>query len=85
MANEPENLTVQLIREIMALMVTKEDLARLATKEDLARLVTKLDVNSLRAAIASDMRLLCKDLSDQIEGLRRTVVEYHSANVSTAS
>jgi hypothetical protein len=85
MANEPENLTVQLIRDIMARMATKEDLARLATKEDFARLATKIDVNSLRAAIASDMDLVRKDLSDQIEGLRRTVVEYHSLNVGTTS
>jgi len=37
------------------------------------------DVNSLRADIASELHELRKDTSDQIAGLRRAVVEYHSA------
>jgi signal transduction histidine kinase len=54
-------------------------------KTDMA---TKSDIHSLRADVASDllamqadMRTMQKDTRDQIVGLRRAVVEYHSAVV----
>jgi len=67
MADEPDNLTLRLLREIRDKMSTKDELD------------SKL--NSLRADVASDMILNRKELSDQIVGLRRAVVEYHSTTV----
>jgi hypothetical protein len=85
MADEPENLTLRLLREMRDKMATKDDLTGLATKADLERFATKdeLDskLNSLRADVASDMILNRKELSEQIVGLRRAVVEYHSTTV----
>jgi hypothetical protein len=72
MADEPDNLTLRMLRDIRE---------RMATKEDLADFATKADLNSLRADIASDMILQRKELSEQIVGLRRAVVEYHSTTV----
>jgi hypothetical protein len=61
---------------IRAEMATKNDLAGLATKSELREL--RGDMNILAGNIASDMALLRKDVGEQIAGLRRTVVEYHS-------
>ena len=44
-------------------------------------MATKSDLHSLRADVASDMLTMQKDTREQIVGLRRTVVEYHSAVV----
>jgi hypothetical protein len=76
MADEPDNLTLRLLREICEKMATKDDLERFPTRDELD---SKL--NSLRADVASDMVLMRKDLSEQIVGLRRAVVEYHSTTV----
>lgn len=72
---EPSNIVLQLLRDIRADMATKDDLKEL-----------KSDVNSFRADVASDILSLHgkidktkKDVSDEIVGLRRAVVEYHSA------
>jgi hypothetical protein len=85
--NEPENFTLHLLREIRAQMATKNDIAEIreqvATKEDLRAMATKEDlrseINSLRADVAADILSNRKDLSEQIVGLRRAVIEYHSA------
>jgi hypothetical protein len=70
MSREPENLVLKTLRDIRA------DLAE--TKSDL-----KSDIHSLRADVASDILVVNakidasrKELSDQIVGLRRAVVEY---------
>jgi signal transduction histidine kinase len=79
MAEEPDNLTLRLLRDIrerMTTMATKDDLAGLATKADLADVERKI-----RADVASDLVLTRKELSEQIVGLRRAVVEYHSTTV----
>lgn len=75
MADEQDNLVLHLLREMRANMATKEDIADL-----------RAEVHSLRADVASDVHTLDekisvtrKELSDQIVGLRRAVVEYHSA------
>jgi len=72
MSREPENLVLKSLRDIRA------DIAE--TKSEL-----KSDIHSLRANVASDILVVNakidatrKDLSDQIVGLRRAVVEYHS-------
>jgi hypothetical protein len=76
MADEPDNLTLRLVREIRENMATKDDLERFPTRDEFD---SKL--NSLRADVASDMILNRKELSEQIVGLRRAVIEYHSTTV----
>jgi len=68
MSREPENLVLRALRDIRA---------------DVAE--TKAELKSLGAAVASDfltvnakIEATRKELSDQIVGLRRAVVEYHS-------
>ncbi len=39
------------------------------------------EINSLRADVASDMLMQEKRLSEQIVGLRRSVMEYHSSAI----
>ncbi len=75
MSREPENLVLKTLRDIRA------DIAE--TKFDL-----KSDIHSLRADVASDILVVSakidasrKELGDQIVGLRRAVVEYHSVAI----
>jgi hypothetical protein len=75
MSDEPENLVLQLLRGL------RSDMAE--SKADL-----KAEINSLRADVASDMLTqqnqilaLQKQTGEQIEGLRQTVVQYHSSVV----
>ena len=86
MSIEPDNLVLQLLRDMratMATMATKDDLALMATKDDLAKMASKDDlrfeINALRADVASDLITTRKELSEQIVGLRRAVVEYHTS------
>ncbi len=72
MSREPENLVLRALRDIRA------DVA--GTKAEL-----KSEMRSLRADVASDILTVNakidatrKELSDQIMGLRRAVVDYHS-------
>jgi hypothetical protein len=81
---EPENMVLHLLQEM------REDIRRLDAKVD--GLATKHQLNetaadirselrSLRADVASDLMTLEKRTSEQIVGLRRAVVEYHSSVV----
>lgn len=86
MSDEPENFTLALLRKIDAKVDTLRDdvsamrgdmenmRVAMATKADL-----RSEINSLRADVASDMLVQEKRLSDQIVGLRRSVMEYHSS------
>ena len=79
MADEPDNLVLQILREMRAKM---EDMAeKMATKDDLAA-----EMHSLRADVASDLHSMDakidgtrKELSNQIASLRREVALYHSS------
>jgi chromosome segregation ATPase len=78
-ANEPENLVLQLLRDMREKMATKDDIADLQSE-------MRSEMHSLRADVASDLHRLDnkidvtrKELSEQIVGLRRAVVEYHSS------
>ncbi len=84
MSDEPENFTLALLRKIDAkvdgLRDEVSDIRKvMATKSDIADV--RSEINSLRADVASDMLTLEKRLSDQISGLRRSVMEYHSSAV----
>ncbi len=88
MSEEPENFTLALLRKIDAkvdgLQAEVADMRRImATKSDLADVRSELrsEIHSLRADVASDMLTLEKRLSDQIAGLRRSVMEYHSSTI----
>ncbi len=79
MTTEPENLVLQLLRGL------RGDVAKMRAEfqADL-----RAEINSLRADVASDMLNLQTQIttlqmqtSQQIEGLRQTVVQYHSSVV----
>lgn len=84
MSEEPENFTLALLRKIDAKVDALRDevsdmRGSMATKNDIADV--RSEINSLRADVASDMLSLEKRLSDQIVGLRRSVMEYHSSAI----
>ena len=81
---EPENLVLALLRDMRSEMGDMRE--TMATKGDIAEL--RSEMHSLRADVASDIHRLDakiegvrRDLSDQIGGLRRAVMEYHSSAV----
>jgi hypothetical protein len=81
MSDEPENFTLALLRKIdNKVDGLREEMAAMrdtmATKSEL-----RSEINSLRADVASDMLVLEKRLGDQIGGLRRSVMEYHSSAI----
>jgi signal transduction histidine kinase len=80
LSQEPESLVLELLRNIRA------DVACVDRKIDAAKVDLQSDMHSLRADIAADfvavnarIDAVRKDTSDQIAGLRRAVIEYHSA------
>ncbi len=82
MSEEPESLVLQSLRGIRA------DIARLDGKIDDVKLELRSEINSLRADVASDfisvraeMAAMRKETQEQISGLRRAVIEYHSSVV----
>ncbi len=88
MSEEPENFTLGLLRKIDGKVDGLR--AEMATKSDLAEVRADLrsEMHSLRADVASDIMNLEKQikeqekrLSDQIFGLRRSVMEYHSSAI----
>jgi hypothetical protein len=90
MAEQPDSLVLRLLREMRAAMATKADIeavrAEMATKADLEALRGEMatkselrsEINSLRVDVASDLLVMRKELTEQISGLRRAVMEYHS-------
>ncbi|WP_246206962.1 hypothetical protein [Methylocystis heyeri] len=90
--SEPENLVLQLLREMREEnRSSSERLERVERRLDgfdgrMDSIDRRLDdlgagLNSLRADVASDLMTLEKRLGDQIAGLRRAVMEYHSSRV----
>ena len=69
------------LRGMRAVVASISDV--MATKDDLAevRKEIKSDVNSLRTDVTADLLATRKELGDQIVGLRRAVVEYHSSTI----
>ena len=82
MTEEPASLILELLRQMRAEMASKADLealrvdlrAELASKDEL-----RSEIHSLRADVASDILSVRKELSEQIVGLRRAVIEYHTS------
>ena len=73
MSPGPESLVLELLRNIRA------DVARVDGKVDSANAELRSEIHSLRADVAADFVAVRKEMGEQIAGLRRTVVEYHSA------
>ena len=81
---EPDDMVLRLLRDMREDMATKKDVDGL--RSEITGLHSKIadvrsEVTSLRADVASDLLTVEKRLSDQIVGLRRAVVEYHSSAV----
>jgi hypothetical protein len=74
---EPDNLVLAMLREMRADM--NDMRAEMATKGDIADL--RSEMKSGFTAVASDLLTTEKRLSEQIVGLRRAVVEYHSSAI----
>jgi len=86
MSNEPESLILQLLRDMRReIGDLRTDVGALrsdaATKADLNSLRDDVasEIRSLRADVASDLIVGRKETSEQIVGLRRAVIEYHSS------
>jgi len=82
MVDEPESLMLRILREMRAEIgelrqnsVTKADFE--ALKAEVAE--GRADMRSLRADVASDFIVMRKELTEQIVGLRRAVVDYHTS------
>jgi hypothetical protein len=76
-AEQPENIVIEHLRGL------RKDIGDIKGEVQTlkAEMATKSDLHSLRADVASDMLTMQKDTRDQIVGLRRAVIEYHSAVV----
>jgi phage shock protein A len=80
--SEPDSLVLRMLRDIRAdLGDVRTQLAEVRSdiREIRADFATKSDLNSLRADFASDLLSTRKELSEQIVGLRRAVMEYHTS------
>jgi len=73
----PESLVLELLRNIRADIARVDE--KVDTKVDAAILDLRSEIQSLRADVAADFVAVRRDLGEQIVGLRRAVVEYHSA------
>jgi chromosome segregation ATPase len=72
---EPESLILELLRQMRAeLGDVRSDVSQLRADS-----ATKSDLSMLRADVAADILSNRKELSEQIVGLRRAVVEYHTS------
>ncbi len=77
MAEQPENIVIEHLRGL------RRDIGDLKSEVQTlkAEMATKSDLQSLRADVASDMLAMQRDTREQIVGLPRAVIQYHSAVV----
>lgn len=84
MSDEPESLILQMLRQMRAEMSDmrtdiSEVRSSLSTKIDGLGAELRSEMRSLGADVASDMIVNRKEVGDQIAGLRRAVMEYHTS------
>jgi hypothetical protein len=82
MPEEPASLILELLRQMREELATKGDLESVRAevsglRSDVADV--KSDMHSLRADVAADILTTRKELSEQIVGLRRAVIDYHTS------
>jgi hypothetical protein len=79
MTEEPASLILELLRQMRAeLGDVRSDISELRS-ELRSDFTTKSDMHTLRADVAADILSTRKELSEQIVGLRRAVIEYHTS------
>jgi chromosome segregation ATPase len=83
---EPESLILKLLQQMREEISTKADLARLDRKIDSVAESLRGEMTSLRRDLASDLLVMQatfteeqRQTRDQVVGLRRAVVEYHTS------
>jgi hypothetical protein len=76
-AEQPENIVIEQLRGL------RRDIGDIKSEVQTlkAEMATKSGLQTLRADVASDMLAMQRDTREQIVGLRRAVIEYHSAVV----
>src|SRR6185312_240768 len=82
MTEEPSSLILELLRQMRAELATKADLDSVRAEVAGARsevAEVKSDMHTLRADVAADILSARKELSEQIVGLRRAVIEHHTS------
>jgi hypothetical protein len=79
MTDEPASLILELLRQMRAELATKSDLDSVRSEVAGLRSEVKSDMHTLRADVASDFLSTRKELGEQIVGLRRAVIEYHTS------
>jgi hypothetical protein len=86
MTEEAASLILELLRQMRAeLGDVRSDVGQvrsdMATKADLAslRADVRSDMHTLRADVAADLLTTRKELGEQIVGLRRAVIDYHTS------
>jgi hypothetical protein len=80
--SEPDSLILRILREMRAELASKPDMealrAEFATKGDLDTLRTEMATMRVEMATKTDLAALRKELGEQIVGLRRAVIDYHT-------
>jgi hypothetical protein len=81
MTEEPASLILELLRQMRAELATKDNLESVRAEVSGVRSEVadiKSDVHTLRADVAADILTTRKELSEQIVGLRQTVIDYQA-------
>jgi hypothetical protein len=82
MTEEPASLILELLRQMRVELATKDNLESVRAEVSGVRSEVadvKSDMHSLRADVAADLLTTRKELGEQIVGLRRVVIDYHTS------
>jgi hypothetical protein len=82
MTEEPASLILELLRQMRVELATKDNLESVRAEVSGVRSEVadvKSDMHSLRADVAADLLTTRKELGEQIVGLRRAVIDYHTS------
>ncbi len=81
MTEEPASLILELLRQMRAELATMDDLESWRRGPGFVRRsrTSASDMHSLRADVAADILTTRKELGEQIVGLRRAVIDYHTS------